>query len=192
MADFCRDEGIGYEICGKVIVAVDESELVRLNDIYQRGQANGIRCSLNDRERLRELEPHCAGIQAIHVPDAGIVDDPGVCQRLVQRIQERGGEVVTGARVLAMHYCERSVIIQTTAGEVAARYVVNCAGLHCDRVTLLSGQHPPAKIVPFRGEYFELRPSARYLCRNLIYPVPDPKFPFLAERSDLDAGPGAR
>ncbi len=91
MADFCRDEGIGYEICGKVIVAVDDSELPRLNDIYQRGQANGIRCSLIDRERLRELEPHCAGIQAIHVPDAGIVDYPAVCQRLAERIQQARG-----------------------------------------------------------------------------------------------------
>ena len=179
MVDFCRDEGIGYDVCGKVIVAVDESELPKLNDIWQRGQANGIRCTLINRDRLRELEPHCAGIQAIHVPDAGIVDYPAVCQRLAIRIQGRGGEIVTSARVLAMADRGDSVVIQTTAGDVAAGFVVNCAGLNCDRVTRLSGQQPPAKIVPFRGEYFELRPSARHLCRNLIYPVPDPAFPFL-------------
>jgi (S)-2-hydroxyglutarate dehydrogenase len=198
MVEFCRDEGIGYDVCGKVIVAVDERELARLNDIYQRGQANGVRCTLINRDQLRELEPHCAGIQAIHVPDAGIVDYPGVCQRLAQRIREHGGEVITSARVLAMADRGDSVAIQTTAGDVTARYVVNCAGLHCDRVTRLSGQQPPAKIVPFRGEYFELRPSARHLCRNLIYPVPDPKFPFLGVHftrmihdSMVECGPNA-
>jgi (S)-2-hydroxyglutarate dehydrogenase len=198
MVDFCREEGIGYETCGKVIVAVAERELAKLNDIYQRGQANGVRCQLIGRDQLRALEPHCAGIQAIHVPDAGIVDYPAVCQRLAERIQQRGGEIITSARVLAMSDRGESVVIQSTAGETTARYVVNCAGLQCDRVTRLSGQQPPAKIVPFRGEYFQLRPSARHLCRNLIYPVPDPKFPFLGVHftrlvhdGQIECGPNA-
>jgi L-2-hydroxyglutarate oxidase len=198
MVNFCRDEGIGYDVCGKVIVAVDEGELPKLNDIYQRGQANGIRCELINRDRLHELEPHCAGIQAIHVPDAGIVDYPAVCQRLALRIQGSGGEIMTNAQVLAMSEHGDSVIVQTKAGDVAAQFVVNCAGLNCDRVTKLSGQRPPAKIVPFRGEYFELRPSAKHLCRNLIYPVPDPAFPFLGvhftrmiHNAAVECGPNA-
>lgn len=179
MQEFCDREGLPYDLCGKVIVALDERELPALEEIYRRGQANAVRCELIDRDRLAELEPHAAGIRAIHVPETGIVDYPAVCRRLAQRIGERGGRVVTAARVTAISQRGQARVVTSTAGEFAARWVVNCAGLHCDRVTRLSGQRAEAKIVPFRGEYFELVPAAQHLCRTLIYPVPDPSFPFL-------------
>jgi len=179
MEDFCRQEGIAFDICGKVIVAVDESDLPALERIYDRGQANGIDCTLIERERLAELEPHAAGIRAIHVPEAGIVDYSQVCQKLAEHVSRHDGRIVHSARVTAMHAVDAQMVVQTTAGDFSARYVVNCAGLQCDRVTRLSGQDPEMKIIPFRGEYFELKPSAHRLCRNLIYPTPDPNFPFL-------------
>ena len=179
MEEFCAAEGIAYEICGKVIVALDESELPAMERIFERGQANGVACEVIGRERLAELEPHAAGIKAIHVPEAGIVDYKQVCQRLAERVRERDGQVLTSARVTKIDRSHDKVVLTTAAGEVEAGQVVNCAGLHCDRVTALSGQKPDAKIVPFRGEYFELKPEAAHLCKNLIYPVPDPNFPFL-------------
>jgi L-2-hydroxyglutarate oxidase len=179
MEEFCRAEGIAYEICGKVIVALDDSELPAMERIFERGQANGVACEVIGRERLAELEPHAAGIKAIHVPGAGIVDYKQVCQRLAERVRERGGSVLTSARVTKFDRSPDKIVLTTTAGEVEAGQVVNCAGLQCDRVTAMSGQRPDAKIVPFRGEYYELKPEARHLCKNLIYPVPDPSFPFL-------------
>jgi L-2-hydroxyglutarate oxidase len=179
MQAFCEQEEIEYEICGKVIVAVDESELPALERIYERGQANGVVCEIIGRERLDELEPHAAGIKAIHVPAAGIVNYRQVCERFAQRVEQRGGKVITGARVTEIRQSTGEVAVVSTAGEFAAGHLVNCAGLHCDRVTKLGGQRPDAKIVPFRGEYYELKPEAKHLCKNLIYPVPDPKFPFL-------------
>jgi L-2-hydroxyglutarate oxidase len=179
MEQFCAVEGVDFDICGKVIVAVSEEEVPALHRILERGQANGVKCELIDRARLNELEPHTAGIAAIHVPEAGIVDFPGVCQKLAQRFEEAGGQIVFKARVTAMNQQNGSVVVSTTAGEFQAQYVITCAGLHSDRVARMSGQQVDAKIVPFRGEYFELKPEAQHLCRNLIYPVPDPNFPFL-------------
>lgn len=179
METFCARENIPFQLCGKVIVAVTDDELPRLESIYERGQANGVKCSLIDGERLRELEPHTSGIRAIHVPEAGIVDYRQVCDRLARRVTEAGATIMTSARVSGMFRREGRMVVETTAGEVEARLVVNCAGLFSDRVTWLSGQRPDAQIVPFRGEYFELKPSMHHLCRGLIYPVPDPNFPFL-------------
>ena len=179
MERFCADEGVDYEICGKVIVAVDESEFAALENIYQRGQANGVRCELIDQDALRDLEPHASGLRAIHVPEAGIVNFRQVCERLAARVREAGGQITLGTRVLRVTSDEAETRIETTGDEVSARVVVNCAGLHCDRVASMTGQQLPAKIVPFRGEYYELKPDAFHLCRNLIYPVPDPSFPFL-------------
>lgn len=179
MEAFCAQENIEYEICGKVIVAVDESELPALERIYERGQANGVVCEVIGRERLHELEPFAAGVKAIHVPEAGIVNYRQVCQRLAERVQERGGKVLTRARVTAIRQEQGQVVVVSEAGEFTAAHMVNCGGLHCDRLTKLGGQTPDAKIVPFRGEYYELKPEAKHFCRNLIYPVPDPKFPFL-------------
>jgi L-2-hydroxyglutarate oxidase len=197
MQQFCRDEGIPFDLCGKVIVAVDESELPALGRILERGQANGVRCEMIDRERLIEIEPHAAGIQAIHVPEAGIVDYRQVCLRLAQRLRERDGQIVTGARLTAIESRSDGVRLTTSGGEFHARWVVTCCGLHSDRVAALSGHRPDARIIPFRGEYFELKPAAEHLCRHLIYPVPDPRFPFLGVhftrmiQGGIECGPNA-
>lgn len=179
MEAFCEQENVPFDRCGKVIVATSEDELPRLNDIYARGQANGIACEMIGPERLRELEPHCAGIQAVHVPEAGIVDYMAVCQSLARRIQEAGNRILLGTRVLELRTSDRGVVVQSSAGDFEASLVINCAGLHSDRVAKLGGGKPNAQIVPFRGEYFELTSAAQHLCRALIYPVPDPRFPFL-------------
>lgn len=179
MEAFCAAEGIDYEICGKVIVATNDGELPALQRIYERGQANGVRCALIDAEHLHELEPAAAGIKAIHVPESGIVNYRQVCQRLAARLQERDAQIVTNARVTGMRQQSGGVVLHTLAGDFTVDYVVNCAGLHSDRVAALSGEQPGVKIVPFRGEYYEVKPHAQHLCRNLIYPVPDPSFPFL-------------
>ncbi|MGE0607775.1 MAG: L-2-hydroxyglutarate oxidase [Pirellulales bacterium] len=179
MVRFCQQEGVPYDICGKVVVAVNEAELPALARIHERGLANGVPCEIIGRERLIEIEPHSAGIQAIHVPGTGIVDYPGVCRQLARRIEGRGGKIVLNARVTAIRQESASAIVATTAGEFEARQVVNCGGLHADRLAALGGQQPAVQIVPFRGEYYELKAEARHLCRHLIYPVPDPSFPFL-------------
>lgn len=179
MQEFCERENIPIDICGKVIVAVDEAERSRLQAIYERGQANAIRCEIIGRERLCELEPHTAGIEAIHVPEAGILDYRQVSLRLGEIIAERGGELRLGARVDGIRRAGDEIVVSSSTGEVVAHSVVTCAGLHADRVTRLTGQKPSSPILPFRGEYFELRSEAEHLCRNLIYPVPDPSFPFL-------------
>jgi L-2-hydroxyglutarate oxidase LhgO len=179
MQQFCDREGIPYDLCGKVIVATNQSELPQLQRIYERGQANGVQCTLIDAARLKEIEPHVRGVQAIHVPEAGIIDYRQVCDRLALRVQERGGTVLTQARVTSLFRRNGRMIVDSTAGEVESRFVVTCAGLHSDRLTRLSGQTPVAQVVPFRGEYYELKPSVHHFCRGLIYPVPDPNFPFL-------------
>jgi L-2-hydroxyglutarate oxidase len=197
MEAFCASEAIPFEICGKVIVALNESELPALDRLFERGQANGVRCTRIGPERLRELEPHAAGVKAIHVAETGIVDYRQVCERLAERVRERDGQVLTNARVTGMTQQPESVVIHGTAGEVRAKFVVTCAGLYCDRVAAMSGQTLDAKIVPFRGEYYALRPAAHHLCRNLIYPVPDPTFPFLGVhftrmiRGGVECGPNA-
>lgn len=179
MEAFCEEHGVTYERCGKVIVAVDEAELPNLDRIYERGQANGVECEVIGVERLRELEPHTAGIKAIHVPESGIVDYVGVCEKLGELLTDSGAEIQLESRVIGMQHGPSGTVVETTKGECESRFVVNCTGLHCDRVTRMSGQEPEAKTVPFRGEYFELIPEAEHLCRTLIYPVPDPRFPFL-------------
>jgi L-2-hydroxyglutarate oxidase len=197
MEEFCAAEGIAHEICGKVIVAVDESELPALARIYERGQANGVSCEVIDKNRLAELEPHAAGVRAIHVPEAGIVNYRQVCARLAERVRQRDGEVHTATRVTAIRKNGQGVVLSTTAGDLETLMVVNCAGLQCDRVTTMSGEQPAAKIVPFRGEYFALKPNAQHLCKNLIYPVPDPNFPFLGVHftrmidQSVECGPNA-
>lgn len=179
MQTFCEQNGIDFEICGKVIVALDDSELPALERIYDRGQANGVRCELIDQQQLAELEPHSAGIRAIHVPEAGIVNFRQVCERLAEIIRQRGGQIIMGAQVHELNRQSDQVNIRYGSDHLMAKTVVNCAGLHSDRVTKLSGITPQARIIPFRGEYYDLVPEAHHLCRNLIYPVPDPSFPFL-------------
>ncbi|MGA7306016.1 MAG: L-2-hydroxyglutarate oxidase [Rhodothermales bacterium] len=179
MEAFCSAEEIPYELCGKVIVATEDRELPVLQRIYERGKENGVVCEIVGAERLRELEPHAVGIRAIHVPEAGIVDYGAVSRRLGALIERQGGVIRLNAALTSSRRMLSSRILVTTAGEIETNYVINCAGLQSDRVAQLLGQRPPARIVPFRGEYFELKPEAEHLCRNLIYPVPDPSFPFL-------------
>ncbi|HYE63480.1 MAG TPA: L-2-hydroxyglutarate oxidase [Phycisphaerales bacterium] len=179
LEEFCSREGIRFRTCGKVIVAIDESELPRLELIHERARANGSPCRLLAREELREVEPHAAGVRALHVLDTGIISYPAVCERLVELIHELGGEVRTGVSVEAIDERGDQATITTSAGELTARFVVTCAGLHSDRLARASGLEPRVRILPVRGEYYMLRSQARALCRGLIYPVPDPRFPFL-------------
>ena len=179
MEQFCQREGLPYERCGKVIVATRESELPMLDKTLANGTANGVRCERIGPERLREIEPHCAGIAAVHVPDAGITDYAQVARRLAEIVCRSGGTVVTSARAMAIRRDADRAVVETTAGEFAARQVINCAGLYSDRVTRLSGAKPSTRILPFRGEFYQLRPDAQHLVRALIYPCADPNFPFL-------------
>jgi L-2-hydroxyglutarate oxidase len=179
MEHFCQREGLPYERCGKVIVAVEERGLPQLDKIMTNGTANGVKCARIDANRLREIEPHCAGIAAVHVPEAGIVDYAQVARRLAEIIERNGGRVVTNARATAIRRDARQAVVETTAGEFAAKQIVNCAGLYSDRVTRLSGVAPKIRILPFRGEFYTLRPEAEHLIRGLIYPIADPNFPFL-------------
>lgn len=197
MEAFCHEHEIEHEICGKVIVAVEESELSSLNNIFERGQQNDVRCEMIDQARLAELEPHTNGIQAIHVPEAGIVNYRSVCEKLAELVSDRGNELRLGSAVRSAEKSNDGVVIQTTSDEIQTKLVVNCAGLHCDRVSKLLSQKPATKIVPFRGEYFQLIESRKHLCKNLIYPVPDPKFPFLGVHftrmidGSVECGPNA-
>jgi len=179
MEEFCVREGIHYKTCGKVIVAVNEAELTALQTIYERGKANGVKCEVIDRSRLREIEPYAAGIRAIHVPETGIVDFRQVCLRLGDIIRANGHRILTGTRVTGLQEKAGAVMVETTEGEFFPRYVINCAGLHSDRIASMSANSLPVKIIPFRGEYYKLKPEAEKFCHALIYPVPDPRFPFL-------------
>ncbi|MGN6546480.1 MAG: L-2-hydroxyglutarate oxidase [Aureliella sp.] len=197
MEQFCREERIPFELCGKLIVALDEVEVERLGAIYDRGQANGVRCELIDAQQIREVEPHAAGISAIRVPEAGIVDYPAVCNRLGSILQAAGHEVLLESQVRAISPGAHDVRVTTAGDTITAGFVVTCGGLYSDRLVRLSGMQPPAKIVPFRGEYYELNADRRSLCRNLIYPVPDPNFPFLGVHftrmidGSVECGPNA-
>ena len=197
MEAFCKEHGVPYDICGKVIVAVNEQELPRLDTIFERGQQNGVRCEMISRERLCELEPHTAGIKAIHVPEAGIVNYAAVTRKLAEILKQRGGEVLTGWRVEKMREEPAGIVLVSPAGELIAKHVVTTGGLHSDRLAKLSGHPTPNRIVPFRGEYYDLKPEAEHFCRNLIYPVPDPSFPFLGVHftrmieGGIECGPNA-
>ena len=197
MEEFCLKEGIDFEICGKVIVAVSENELSALETIYQRGRTNGVLCEMICDEKLHELEPHVAGIKALHVPEAGIVNYGKVCEKFSEHInQQEGNEIICSAKVTAIRQNSKSILVKTEKEEHECRYVVNCGGLYSDKITAMT-QNPDSKIVPFRGEYYEVRQEKKHLCRNLIYPVPDPDFPFLGVHftrmidGSLECGPNA-
>jgi L-2-hydroxyglutarate oxidase len=179
MEEFCRRENIPFVLCGKIIVATEERELPRMETLLERGAANGVVCERIGPERIRELEPHATGLAGIHIPEAGVVDYAQVARRLAEIVTGQGSEVVTSARAVGIQRDNGRAIVETTAGEFAAQHVVNCAGLYSDRVTRLSGVRPAAMIVPFRGEFYALRKEHHHLVNMLIYPVPDPKYPFL-------------
>ena len=176
---YCREKGVPHEICGKVVVAVDASEIPPLDRIAERARANGVPCTRLDGAGLRALEPEAAGVAALHVPGTGIVDYVAMCRALVADIRALGGDVVCGVAVLGARNVSDGVVVRTSLGDRVARGFVNCGGLWSDRLAVASGSRRPARIVPFRGEYFSLVDEARGLVKNLIYPVPDPSFPFL-------------
>lgn len=181
MVAFCRAEEVPHEICGKLVVAVTPEELPRLDELIRRGVANGLQGLRKiEADEMRKIEPHVNGIAAAQVPEEGIVDYRQVCERLAIRIQEREGRIVTGAKVTQLDNGKTGAwIVTTSKGQFEADFLINCAGLYSDRVAELAGERRGIRIVPFRGEYFQLKPSAQHLVRNLIYPVPNPQFPFL-------------
>jgi L-2-hydroxyglutarate oxidase len=197
MVEFCTEHGIPMEICGKLIVATDGSQVPRLHDLYERARANGLRVSLLSRAEAAGYEPHVSCVAAMHVPTTGIVDFPAVCRTLATLIEKAGGTVRLSTRVTGLRREGPRQRVLTTAGELVADVVVNCAGLYADRIARLAGIDPPARIVPFRGEYYELREESRRLVRGLIYPVPDPALPFLGVHltrmvdGTVHAGPNA-
>jgi L-2-hydroxyglutarate oxidase len=198
MIAFCQENGVRHEICGKLVVAVDETELPRLHQLYERGQQNGLQgLRLLDRPRMLEIEPHVAGIAAVHVPQEGIVDYILVCHAMMEKIEDAGGRIATRACVNKIQTHDGGWLVRTATGDWQADYVVNCAGLHCDRVAVMAGEKRDVRIVPFRGEYYKIKPSRQHLVRHLIYPVPDPQFPFLGVHftrlieGGVEAGPNA-
>jgi L-2-hydroxyglutarate oxidase len=197
LVKFCNDHGIQYEVCGKVIVATTESELPLLNNLYGRGIANGLAVQRLSAPQVKEIEPHVHCLGGIQVPSTGIVDFAAVCRKLAVLVAGRGGELRLGTKVIAFQANSHRALLETSKGAFAARWIVNCAGLHSDRVAKLGGARPGARIVPFRGEYYELKPDRRMLVRNLVYPVPNPHFPFLGVHftrmidGSVHAGPNA-
>ena len=197
MIAFAREHGVPVQVCGKLVVAVDDSEVPRLHALAERAEANGVPASLVTPQAARELEPEVACVAGLHVRSTGIVDFVGVAHALVRLLLDRGADLRLGTEVVNLRSTDGAVRIETTAGELTADALVNCAGLQSDRVAKLAGLVPQARIVPFRGEYYELRPQARHLVRGLIYPVPDPAFPFLGVHltrgidGGVHAGPNA-
>jgi (S)-2-hydroxyglutarate dehydrogenase len=198
MCAFCRDHGIPHQVCGKVIVATSADEIPRLHSLLERGRANGIAgLKLMDREQVREIEPHCGGVAWLLVPGTGITDYQRVCQKYAELVTAQGGSVNTSMEVSRIAQRAGDTVIETNRGSFSTRYVINCAGLHSDRISRMAGVIPEVEIVPFRGEYYDLVPERRHLVRNLIYPVPDLRFPFLGVHftrrigGDVDAGPNA-
>jgi (S)-2-hydroxyglutarate dehydrogenase len=198
MVAFCQANAIPHEICGKLVVAADDTEVARLRDLHERGTANGLEgLRWLGPEEMREIEPHVGGVAALRVPQEGIVDYKAVCAAMVRQLTARGAKVATGARVTRMRADGAAWIAETPIGEFPADFVINCAGLHCDRVAELAGERREVRIVPFRGEYYVIRPERQHLVRNLIYPVPDPRFPFLGVHftrlihGGIEAGPNA-
>ena len=197
IVEFCNAYGIPHEVCGKVIVATEASELPRLNALHERGVANGLVPQKLTSSEVQEIEPHVSCLAELRVPSTGIVDFSSICLKLADLIGEHGAQLRLGTRVTAIHTGARECVLETSSNPLAARCVVNCARLQSDRVATLSGAKPSARIIPFRGEYYELKPERRYLVRNLVYPVPDPNFPFLGVHftrmidGSVHAGPNA-
>lgn len=198
MVAFCQTNSVPHEICGKLVVAVDDREVKRLKNLHERGRQNGLQgLRWLGREEMREIEPHVAGVAGLHVPQEGIVDYPEVCKALLKKISAQGGKTVTHAKVTKLRPTTKGWVAGTTAGEFEADFLVNCAGLHCDRVSELAGKKREVRIVPFRGEYYKLKPERQHLVKHLIYPVPDPQFPFLGVHftrlihGGVEAGPNA-
>ncbi len=198
LVHFCRNHSIPFEICGKIVAATDAVEVERLLELQRRGTANGVQgLALLSPEEARAVEPHVRCVKALWVPTTGIVDFRQVSQKLAQVVRDRGGRVLFSQPVVAIRRQKVSTVVETPTAKYATRLVINCSGLHADRIARLAGFNPPCRIVPFRGEYYSLKPHRRHLVRSLIYPVPDPRFPFLGVHftrhidGSVEAGPNA-
>jgi len=198
MVEFCREHNIPHKVCGKIIVATSPEELPRLEDLRQRGEANGLTgLRLIGPEELREIEPHASGLQALLVPPTGITDYAVVCEKYAELISTNGGTVLTSAAATGIGRDTNEIVVETSRGAFATTSLINCAGLFSDRISRMAGDRPSARIIPFRGEYYDLIPERASLVRALIYPVPDPRFPFLGVHftrritGKVDAGPNA-
>ncbi len=198
LLDFCDKEGIEYELCGKVVVATDEFQRPLLENLYKRGLENGLtQISKISIDELKEIEPHVNGIDAIKVPYTGIIDYKAVAARYAEKVEQNGGELKLGAKVLSIKNEGTECIVESTKGSFKTKLVVNCAGLYSDKVARKTSDDINLKIIPFRGEYYKLKPEKEYLVKHLIYPVPDPNFPFLGVHftrmmeGGIEAGPNA-
>lgn len=206
LIDFCEENGVPYELCGKVIVATQAEELPRLEELFRRGQANGVEgLEMIGPQRLKEIEPHANGLRALYSPATGIIDFTQVAEAYAGKIRSLGGEVLTSHEVKDVAQRDGLLIITTSGGEFRSSHLINCAGLFSDRLARIaarsigatSGGGGEIRIVPFRGEYYKIVPEKRFLVRNLIYPVPDPKFPFVGVHftrmihGEVEAGPNA-
>src|SRR6202140_5995745 len=198
MVEFCRMHGIAHEVCGKVIVATHEDELPRFEELRRRGETNGLKgLHLVGPEQLREIEPHARGLRALVVPSTGITDYAAVCAKYAELIQAQGGIIRTSAAVTGLRQFAAEIVVETGGPALSTTYLINCAGLFTYRISRMAGEEPEVMIVPFRGEYYELIPERASLVRALIYPVPDPRFPFLGVHftrrisGTVDAGPNA-
>ena len=199
---FCDENAVPYEICGKVVVATSEEELPRLEELHRRGIANGLKdLQIIGPERLKELEPHATGIQGLHVPETGIIDYKKVAVAYAEKIRDAGGDIRLSQRVVGILDRPEEIVLQTSGGDYRTKYLINCCGLQSDIVAQMMGgannSEEEHRIIPFRGEYYKIAPERQFLVRNLIYPVPDPTFPFLGvhftrmARGGVEAGPNA-
>ncbi len=197
MVEFCQKYDIDHEVCGKVIVASNEEELPRLENLYKRGLENGIPVKRISPEEVKEIEPHVSCVGGVQVFSTGIVNYKKVCLKYAELIRNQGGDLRLNTQVLKIVRRGKNQILETNNGSFETRFIINCAGLHSDRMAKLGKANPEAKIVPFRGEYYELTPEKRYLVKTLIYPVPNPDFPFLGVHftrmidNSVHAGPNA-
>lgn len=198
MVEFCREHGIAHEVCGKVIVATDADELPRLEELRRRGEANGLTgLRMIGPEELREIEPHVTGLRALVVPSTGITDYAKVCEKYAELVSARDGTVLTSAAATGIRRLANEIVVETSRGTFSTTSLINCAGLFSDRISRMAGDDPGVMVVPFRGEYYDLVPERASLVRALIYPVPDPQFPFLGLHftrrisGKVDAGPNA-
>ncbi len=199
LLDFCKEEEIPYDLCGKIIVATSQEEFGALENIYQRGIQNGLSgLRYLTKEEILAYEPYCSGLKGIFVPQTGIVNYKLVSEHIAKRILNSGrGQILTGEKVVSVTKTSESTILHTEKNRYQSKLAINCAGLYCDKIASLAGEQLPVKIIPFRGEYYSIKPEKAHLVKNLIYPVPDPNFPFLGVHftrritGEIEAGPNA-
>lgn len=198
LIDFCKENAIPFELCGKVVVAITEEEIPQLEKLYQRGIENGLSgLRYINAEEIKKYEPHCTGVKGIFVPQTGIVNYKKVAQVLSKKIEELGGTILLNSEVCSVRLIQNQVKIETQNQVITSDLMINCAGLYCDKIAQMAGQNLDVKIIPFRGEYYSVKKEKKYLIKNLIYPVPDPNFPFLGVHftrridGEIEAGPNA-